>query len=537
MPAGQQLSHQAPPSANGESTPHDLFVLTDEQILEIEPEAQDVSLDARPGTRERNGVPSPSVILSEPQPSEGSQPQQNRGVSDDEILRDARNASLRMTPQPSATEHGARNTGQETQPGVAVPQEPPPWLAAQMKDPWSGEEAKEFWNGVQQAQQEAAAYRAAFATPEDARALKELYPGGVNEARSTAERARLLEQIDQAYFGLAGKSPEETSAARVDLAQRMLREDPAAFREMVFAGLRALEETEKGSGASANAPSLPRLAQMFAANRPDAQSAVGATRLSRAESRDGSPAPNLADLSTGGASPAPTVSPGPLTANAANDPGSSVGARHAVPASGNTPEAHVAAYASFEKAANEDLERSVGAAIAHTIEQALPNLQGSNRGEKEGARHGVPLQDRLSAAVRQDVEAALKGDRQLGEQIAQILSARRFDNETRAQVVRLIDDRARQLVPSAARRVINDWTRATLAAHRGSAARADTASFRREVAAVSGAPPALAQASAGQGTSHTRTDDSRRASAQHGATPRSRGVDYRKLSDEQILEL
>jgi hypothetical protein len=29
---------------NGESTPHDLFALTDEQILEIEPEAQDTTV-------------------------------------------------------------------------------------------------------------------------------------------------------------------------------------------------------------------------------------------------------------------------------------------------------------------------------------------------------------------------------------------------------------------------------------------------------------------------------------------------------------
>src|SRR5437016_14462931 len=33
-------------SGNGASTPHDLFALTDEQILEIEPEAQDVELSS-----------------------------------------------------------------------------------------------------------------------------------------------------------------------------------------------------------------------------------------------------------------------------------------------------------------------------------------------------------------------------------------------------------------------------------------------------------------------------------------------------------
>jgi hypothetical protein len=100
-----------------------------------------------------------------------------------------------------------------------------------MKDPWGGEEAREFWDGVQQARSEAAAYRAAFATPEDARALKELYPGGVSEARAAAERARLLDEVDRAYFGTAGNSPEQLSASRAQLAQRMLREDPAAFRE------------------------------------------------------------------------------------------------------------------------------------------------------------------------------------------------------------------------------------------------------------------------------------------------------------------
>src|SRR5260370_35420278 len=96
-----------------------------------------------------------------------------------------------------------------------------------MKDPWSGEEARELWNGVQQARQEAAAYRAAFSTPEDARALKELYPGGVSEARGATERARLLEEIDRAYFGEAGGCAEQDSGSRRQLAQRRQRDDSA----------------------------------------------------------------------------------------------------------------------------------------------------------------------------------------------------------------------------------------------------------------------------------------------------------------------
>src|SRR2546422_2190692 len=41
---------------------------------------------------------------------------------------------------------------------------------------------------------------------------------------------RSLEEIDRAYFGAAGGSAEQASTSRAQLAQTMLREDPAAFR-------------------------------------------------------------------------------------------------------------------------------------------------------------------------------------------------------------------------------------------------------------------------------------------------------------------
>lgn len=459
---------------NGAATAHDLFVLTDEQILEIEPEVA--------GT-----LPVEQPLLGVPT--------QNAGA-----------ASMQAATQSAGSATSARPVDDiqpKGQAGVPVPPEPPPWLAAQMKDPWSGEEAKEFWNGVQQARSEAEAYRAALASPEDARALKELYPGGVNEARAAASRSRLLDEIDRSFFGATGATPEQTSAARAQLAAMMLSEDPAAFREMVFAGLRALEAAEKGSAGATSNANLPRLAQVFAANRHDTAADVGA--------------PLYPERSRGNAAP--------QFSNASET------------------DAHVSAYAAFEKAANEDLEHSVGAAITRTIEQALPNLMRSNRGEKEGARQGVPLQDRLSAAVRQDVESALKGDRQLGEQIAQILSARRFDNETRAQVVRLIDDRARQLVPSAARRVISDWTHTTLAAHRGNASRSDGVSARREVDPVATPGPMQRGLPAAQAGA-SRSAPSQAGQTRPGAEPHrnasrsdARRLDYRKLSDEQILDL
>jgi hypothetical protein len=446
---------QNPGVAPAESKVTDLFVLSDEQILDIGPEA-DAPSDAGQVT------------------DAGSLGQQVSTNSQSEKTADR---TLPSAPGTSPTRHERQVTSHDAT-------EPPPWLAAQMKDPWGGEEAREFWDGVQQARSEAAVYRAAIASPEDARALKELYPGGVSEARSAAERARLLDEVDRAYFGAAGNSREQLSASRAQLAQRMLREDPAAFREMVAAGLQALQEAEQGSGGASNQTNLPRLAQVLAASR------------------------------------------------------STVGAQHAAPEPGNASanEAHVAAYAAFERAANEDLERSVGSAIERTLAQALPSFEQQNtpgqarRGEQAGAQHAAPLQQRLAQAVRADVEKALQGDRQLGEQVAQILSSRRFDNEARAQIVRLISDRAQQLVPGAAKRVLNEWTQTTLAAHRGRTQRADAAS----VADV--APASVLARPTGSEQRLARRQDTPRSSGQTSAT-KSQPINYRKLSDEQILDM
>lgn len=495
--------------ANGATTAHDLFALTDEQILEFEPEV--------------NVAPGFSPASSPTRASSSSAP---AAVIPSEA-RDPGNTFESSESASSRHDQGPRSTGHEAQPGVALSQEPPPWLATQMRDPWSGEEARELWNGVLQTRSEAAAYRAAFATPEDARALKELYPGGVNEARESATRARLLEDIDRAYFGAPGGSAEQTGAARANLAQSMLREDPAAFREMVFAGLRALEQAQKGSTGSENTSNLPRLAKAFGA--PGAGANAVPPFRAPTSITEGQPTSNDDGPKPG------------ATAMTSESPTSVVGgAQHAAPQPGTVTgnDAHVAAYTAFEKAANEDLERSVGAAITHTIQQALPNLGKDEGKATAGARQGVPLRERLSAAVRQDVEAALKGDRQLSEQIAQILSARRFDNETRAQVVRLIDDRARQLVPSAARRVINDWTQTTLATHRGNASRGDAASSRTEI------EPVATHGSVTRGESTSPAAFSQAAQTRPGADPHrnasrsdARRLDYRKLSDEQILDL
>lgn len=395
----------------------DLFALTDEQILEIEPEMQ--------------GAPGGDATATVPVAEAGTAQTTASGA-----------ASAATNEAGAATADGA---------------EPPRWLAEVMADPQRGGEARDFWNGVAHARQDAAAYREVFAGPA--------------EARAAAERARALDQIDRAYFsGIAGE--------RSQLAATMLREDPAAFREMVIEGLRALEQAEK-SGVASQGAGESRLARVFG----------------------GAGAASGAGQTTGSAGAASTAPPGRTAAGSTG-----VAGHHGVAEQ----DARVAAYASFEKSANEDLERSVGAAIDRTLEQALPN---NGRGDN-GA-----LKSRLVGAIRLDVENALQGDRRLGEQVAQLLAGRRLNSETRGQVVRLIGERAEQLVPGAAKRILSDWTQTTLAAHRERTGRGAAAS-REEVATVS----------AGNEVGGRAASTSTRGG--HG-----RDVDYRKLSDEQILAM
>jgi hypothetical protein len=438
--ANQSIAPSETSRTNGQSHPHELFMLTDEQILEIEPEAQDVEV---------------SEVAPASLPASSSQAQNSRLEA---------GATRRVETQD-------RQSGQtqSAQAGVPVLLEPPAWLAETMNDPQRGAEARALWDGAQRAENEAASYREVFAKPE--------------EARAAAERARVLDDIDRAYFGA-------DATQRAQLAAMMMREDPAAFREMVFEGLRALE-TNGHAG---------RLRSMA--------SAVGATL--------GSPDGDGGGISTAQKGRVLRENSGQAS------PASTAQTHHGAQQHDDSgQQAQLAAYAAFERAANEDLERSVGTAIEGTLEQALPAA---------GRPDGAALKGRMAEAIRQDVEKALQGDRQLGEQVAQILSGKRLDNETRAQVVRLIGERARQLVPGATKRALSDWTQTTLAAHRGRGSRVEASSTRREVASAAPGPRTPPAAS-------NKQKEISRVGRQSDSVEHPGRVNYRKLSDDQILDM
>jgi len=570
---------------NGASTVHDLFALSDEQILEIEAEPQDIEIaDVYLDDADR------AVLVAPVHPDAGraslpagfvsADASQNRRQDAGATGRDRTDVGAQhAAPQlgnTSTTSHGGDDTAESSaaagHPSPVTSHDtsvPPQWLADRMSDPQAGAEARALWDSVQQSKAESAGFREIFAKPE--------------EARAAAQRARLLDDIDRAYFG-------GDATQRASLAASMMREDPAAFREMVFAGLRALQEGAQSTsargdaspraniaapgGAAGNSGSSPSpnsvVNDELATPQPGARTSQAAlartndTARGSAAHRAVAPSQPSEAADESAASDSSTQRSASDSARAArHPPRSDRPAQHhasddASPNSTNRAadaarfgaanqlrtdsqessrqDARVAAnYAAFERSTNDDLERIVGGAIDRTLDRALPH---SNRADNASMR------TRLAASIRQDIERSLQGDRQLGEQVSQVLSARRLDEATRSQVVRIIGERAQQLVAGTTKRVLGEWTQTTLAAHRERSDRANATVSRRDVepANTSQARPANASASASSSTASAlrsvattpRGPSSGRSTAP--PSPRSQKLDYRRVTDEQILD-
>ncbi len=109
----------------------------------------------------------------------------------------------------------------------------PAWMAAAAADPAHGAEAQQLWREHQE-------FRAAFSSPgearvvaDEARAMKELLPGGVKDAISLREASASVERIDAALFSGDARAQSEVVA-------ELARANPAAFRSMFAEAARVL---------------------------------------------------------------------------------------------------------------------------------------------------------------------------------------------------------------------------------------------------------------------------------------------------------
>jgi hypothetical protein len=352
----------------------------------------------------------------------------------------------------------------------------PEWMAVAAGDPRHGAEAQRLW-------QEHQAFRASFSSPAEARAIKELFPGGAQEAQTLRQAAQAVDQLDAAIYSGDARAQSEVVA-------ELARANPAAFRQLF----------------SEAAKVLAGLGQALPANQT---SGVTGTVDERWGTRAG----------TGQALPGNNQTP-TLSATADEGWGTQRNTTQQNPVAAQSPatnhESRVtnhafdpAAYAAFERSTNDTVARDVRVAVGDTLTRVLP----------EGIADGAAR--RIGDDIFNEIHRTLASDRTLSEQIGEILrgSSRestangwRFGMAEQQRVASLLASRAKQLVPGVARRVIGEWTSSVLGASRSKSARQASAAARVDIAAPGGSLD---------------------------STPlrpmSNREIDYASMSDDQIL--
>jgi len=345
----------------------------------------------------------------------------------------------------------------------------PEWMAAAAGDPLHGAEAQKLW-------QEHQAFRASFSSPEEARAIKELFPGGAQEAQTLRQAAQAVDQLDAAIYSGDARAQSEVVA-------ELARANPAVFRQLF----------------SEAAKVLAGLGQALPVNQP---SGVTGTVDERWGTRAG----------TGQALPGNNQIP-TLSATADEGWGAQRNTTQQNPVAAQSPATNhafdPAAYAAFERSTNDTVARDVRVAVGDTLTRVLPD------GIADGAAR------RIGDDIFNEIHRTLASDRTLSDQIGEILrgSARestangwRFGMAEQQRVASLLASRAKQLVRGVARRVIGEWTSSVLGASRSKSARQASAAARVDIAAAGGSLD---------------------------STPlrpmSNREIDYASMSDDQIL--
>jgi hypothetical protein len=245
------------------------------------------------------------------------------------------------------------------------------------------------------------------------------------------------------------------AGVRTGLASRLYDSDPGAFRAMLAESARVL--------ASRDPQALTQLAQQLGAAEPAAPAAAPKSVANAL--RDSRPV----EASTEAARP-----------------------EGAFPAE---------AYRAFESGANAEVARRMGDAIDRALRGTLPE------GVTDGARR------RIGDDISREIQASLASDRELTQQVSDVLRGWRFDSASQQRVVGLLSSRARAVLPEVARRVVAEWTSSVLASDRARTARVDAAASRRDMTGGRLPEPVAA------GALHPRD------------------IDYGRTSDDQILSM
>ena len=274
-----------------------------------------------------------------------------------------------------------------------------------------------------------------------------------------------LDELDSRYFSA---QPGDQAA----LAARIHDLSPGAFH--------ALAQAMQAHAARVAAQNAAPSAQPTAPTAP--ASAPAATLPSAAPA-------NLASAPAG-QSPATSSAPAQSSAQPAAQ-------QIAPPAADPRRVAQLAFFHSANSAAVQQVISAIEAQVAHLLPAGV----------------SAATKTRIVGEIYHDLGAALGANRQLGQQLRDAFRSGAGDPANQQAIVSLVTGRARQALPSIARRVIGEWTHSVVSANHEKLSRHDAAAKRVDISG------------AGSSDGVNRKPIS------------PRDVDYKRLSDADILNL
>lgn len=161
------------------------------------------------------------------------------------------------------------------------------------------------------------------------------------------------------------------------------------------------------------------------------------------------------------------------------------------------------------RTAQEQFLHSTNAAAVQTVIESIESQV--ERLLPEGISKGA--RNRLVGEIYRELDASLRSDRQFSNQAREAFRSGKLDEEHQRAIVSMVNNRAKQALPAVARRVLNEWTSAIVAANQDRRARQRTAERRVDIA----------------GSGRTGSDGGR------AMTPRD--INYSRMTDGDILNL
>lgn len=308
---------------------------------------------------------------------------------------------------------------------------------------------KAFGPKLQSMKDRLLSYQELFPKVADARAYKELIQGGPEELKSLIAKSKEVDEMDLQYFS---HDPDQQKG----FAQNLYRDDPEAFQSMVQIGLDLI----KGQSPQEYA----YLTQHLVGNSLGEEKVWDWLEyIHEAATKAGDE--NVAQLLNQFAGVFQKYGLGPRTAQ---DPSMTLVNQQRSELEQRYQQLESERRRDFNSAVDQSVQSNLDADVTGQLLKLLPKASDGLRG-------------RIAKDVHSEIQSAINGDAGLKLRLSNLMRTGGINRQTQEQVANLLTSKAKQIMPGAVKRVVNEYTASVMASRKESTEKQNQAASRPDV--------------------------------------------------------